>query len=86
VGNYLHEKLQAMPQVKEVRGAGLMLGVALPVSVAAIRKTLLFDKGIFTGSASDLNTIRLLPPLTLNQSQADHFLEAFSSVVALLPV
>ncbi len=80
IGDYLKQRLQTLPQVTEVRGLGLMLGVALPVPAAGIRKSLLFDKGIFTGSASDANTIRLLPPLTLSQNQADQFLEAFASL------
>jgi acetylornithine aminotransferase len=82
VGESLIAALERLPQIKEVRGLGLMIGAELPGPVAAVRKTLLFDHHIFTGSSSDPNTIRLLPPLNLTQEQADHFIEAFGNVLA----
>ncbi len=79
VGNYLMESLSEMDGDFEVRGKGLMIGIEFRYSIAEIRKKLLFDYGIFTG-VSGQNIIRLLPPLSLNISQANEFLSAFEAV------
>lgn len=80
VGGYLIEQLKAFPQVKEVRGRGLMIGIELPESLANVRKELLFKHKIFTGEAKP-NVIRLLPSLALTMEHADQFLTAFKQEV-----
>ncbi len=80
VGGYLIEQLKAFPQVKEVRGRGLMIGIELPDSLANVRKELLFKHRIFTGEAKP-NVIRLLPSLALTMEHADQFLSAFKQEV-----
>lgn len=80
VGNYLMEELRKFPQVKEVRGRGLMIGIELPEELGHIRKELLFTHKIFTGEAKP-NVIRLLPSLALTKAQADQFLTAFKAAL-----
>lgn len=80
VGGYLIEQLKTFPQVKEVRGRGLMIGIELPESLANVRKELLFKHRIFTGEAKP-NVIRLLPSLALTMEHADQFLSAFKQEV-----
>lgn len=80
-GRYLMTELKKLPGVKEVRGRGLMIGIELPFETAALRKKLLFDKGIFVGSASDKNVVRLLPALNIGREQCDAFLKAFSELL-----
>jgi len=80
IGNYLIEELNKIPQIKEVRGVGLMIGIEFEQPVKEIRSRLLFDKKIFTG-ASGTNVIRLLPPLCLSKSDANLFLAAFKEVI-----
>jgi acetylornithine/N-succinyldiaminopimelate aminotransferase len=75
-GNYLMEELRKFPQILEVRGRGLMIGIELPESLAHVRKELLFKHKIFTGEAKP-NVIRLLPSLALTREHADEFLAAF---------
>ena len=81
LGQYLKDAISKVPQVEDVRGLGLMIGAALPGPAAPVRKELLFQHRIFTGSSSDPNTIRLLPPLNLTREQADQFLAAFRAVM-----
>ncbi|WP_343303463.1 aminotransferase class III-fold pyridoxal phosphate-dependent enzyme [Chitinophaga niabensis] len=81
IGEYLTSELKKIPQVKEVRGAGLMIGIDLPDELAHVKKELLFKHKIFTGEAKP-NVIRLLPSLALNKEQADHFLNAFKKELA----
>jgi acetylornithine aminotransferase len=76
VGNYLITELKNLPQIKEVRGRGLMIGIELPEELAYVKKELLFKHHIFTGEAKP-NVIRLLPALNLTKADADVFLEAF---------
>jgi Ornithine/acetylornithine aminotransferase len=81
IGEYLITELKKIPQVKEVRGMGLMIGIDLPDELAHVKKELLFSHKIFTGEAKP-NVIRLLPSLALNKEQADHFLSAFKKELA----
>jgi acetylornithine aminotransferase len=80
VGAYLMEQLKTFPQVTEVRGRGLMIGIELPESLSHVRKELLFKHRIFTGEAKP-NVIRLLPSLALSMEHADQFLTAFKQEV-----
>ncbi|MDO6391498.1 aminotransferase class III-fold pyridoxal phosphate-dependent enzyme [Pontibacter sp. BT731] len=81
MGHYLKEQLEGMPGIKEVRGQGLMIGIELHEPCAAIRKELLNQYGVFTGSSSNKNTLRLLPALTISKAEIDQFLKAFSSIL-----
>jgi len=81
VGAYLMEELKKFPQIKEVRGQGLMIGVEFAEPIKDIRRRLLFDKKVFTG-VSGTNVIRLLPPLCLSMEEAQEFLKRFKEVLA----
>lgn len=75
VGNYAIEKLRNLNGIKEVRGKGLIIGIELDQTAAPIRKALLFEDKIFTGSSSQPNTIRLLPALNVGKAEIDVFIE-----------
>lgn len=75
VGDYLIEKLNNIEEVVELRGRGLMLGLKFPFAVKSLRDDLVHNQKIFTGSASDPNVLRLLPPLTLTKADADIFIQ-----------
>ncbi len=80
-GNYLTEKLKGIPSIKEVRSVGLMTGIELYGPCAEVRKTLLNEYKIFTGSSSNKNTIRLLPALNVTREHIDQFIEALQNVL-----
>jgi acetylornithine aminotransferase len=80
VGGYLMDELRKIPQLKRVRGKGLMIGFDLPDHLKELRKNLLFGQHIFTGEAKP-NTIRLLPSLALRKKDADAFLEAIQEEI-----
>lgn len=81
VGEYLLEKLREMPELSDVRGRGLMIGIEVDRPASEVRKELLFDHHIFTGGAGP-NTVRLLPALTISKEDADRFLTEFRKVIA----
>jgi acetylornithine aminotransferase len=83
VGNYLMEQLKAIPELKNVRGYGLMIGFDVPEELKDLKKNLLWKHKIFTGEAKP-NVIRLLPSLALTKKDADQFLEAVKEEVAVL--
>ena len=80
IGTYLMEELKKFPQIKEVRGQGLMIGMEFEEPIKEIRRKLLFEQKVFTG-VSGTHVIRLLPPLCLSKAEADEFLARFKKVL-----
>jgi len=83
IGNFLMSELAKIPEVKEVRGLGLMIGVEFEEDIADLRKKLLYEKKIFTG-VSGSKVIRLLPPLNLRKENVVHFIEKLKESIAEL--
>lgn len=81
VGSYLMEELKKFPQIKEVRGQGLMIGMEFDAPVKELRTRLLKEQKVFTG-VSGTNVIRLLPPLCLTMEEATEFLQRFKKVLS----
>lgn len=77
IGDYLMKELKGLPNIREVRGRGLMIGIDLSEDKKDVKKNLLFKHHIFTGEAKP-NVIRLLPALNITQKEADLFLEALA--------
>ncbi len=86
VGDYLLQNLKKVPGVVSVSGRGLMIGIQFEYPVATIRKQLVEECHIFTGSASSKNTIRLLPPLCITKAEAQQLVKALLHVSSLQPV
>lgn len=74
VGEFLIKELKQIPQIKEVRGHGLMIGLEFNTPIKELRTKLLKEQHIFTG-VSGTHIIRLLPPLCLKQEEAKEFVE-----------
>lgn len=81
VGHYLMRGLKKIKEIKEVRGSGLLIGIEFPYPIKELRSTLLFKHQLFVGSASQPNTIRLLPPLNINISDADACIEKLTAAL-----
>ena len=80
VGSHLMDELRKLPQIKEVRGCGLMIGMEFEQPIKELRLQLLKEQHVFTG-VSGTNVIRLLPPLCLTMDEADMFLERLAKVL-----
>ena len=80
VGEYLIAELRKIPQLKEVRGRGLMIGMEIEGSGSEMRMRLLKEHHIFTGGAG-ASTVRLLPALTITRKEADKFLSALKALL-----
>ncbi|MEM7368877.1 MAG: aminotransferase class III-fold pyridoxal phosphate-dependent enzyme [Bacteroidota bacterium] len=81
-GTYAIEKLRSIPGIKEVRGLGWMIGIELNQPAKAVRLRLLKEHQIFTGSSSQANVLRLLPPLCVTKEQFDNFFDALTLVLS----
>jgi acetylornithine/succinyldiaminopimelate/putrescine aminotransferase len=71
---YLRARLKEVASVVAVHGLGFLLGVELKDKAAAIQKELL-DRRVITGTSSNPNVLRLLPPLCLQEEHIDLFVD-----------
>lgn len=76
MGQYLLGELRKLPQVNEVRGKGLMIGIELFTDSTNIRNRMLSEHHIFVGSASNKKIIRLLPALNITKENCDRTIAA----------
>jgi len=81
VESHLREGLSKLEQVARVRGLGLLLGIEFKEKAAPIHQRLL-ERRIITGTSSDPNVLRLLPPLCLKIEEADLFIETLKEITA----
>ena len=72
---YLRERLREVEEVVAVHGRGFLLGIEFAEKAATVHKKLLEQK-IITGTSSNPNVLRLLPPLSLQTAEVDLFVEA----------
>ncbi|MBD3314917.1 MAG: acetylornithine/succinylornithine family transaminase [Chitinivibrionales bacterium] len=83
-GKYLKQKLERCcetePRVEAVPGMGLMLGVRMKEDPAKLIQACR-DKGLLVIKAGH-NTIRFMPPLTVENEEIDRAVEIFASVLA----
>jgi acetylornithine/succinyldiaminopimelate/putrescine aminotransferase len=79
--SYLRERLASVPQVLRVRGLGLLLGIEFKERAAPVHQALL-ERHIITGTSSDANVLRLLPPLCLKRDEVDLFVEALREILS----
>jgi acetylornithine/N-succinyldiaminopimelate aminotransferase len=76
---HLRKRLKEVEQVVNVRGKGFLLGLEFSEKAKVVHEQLLERKTI-TGTSSDANVLRLLPPLCLKQPEVDLFVEQLKEV------
>ena len=82
LGIYFNEKAKEIPQVKRVKGRGLMLGLEFDFQVADLRKKLIYEHHLFTGGAKDKTVLRILPALNITIQDLDIFFKALKNALA----
>jgi acetylornithine aminotransferase len=75
MGEFLQNGLASLPGLYNIRGRGLMIGFDLDHDSYALRSKLLHQHQIITGSSRLKETVRILPPLSIQQSECERFLE-----------
>ncbi|MEL7833936.1 aspartate aminotransferase family protein [Fodinibius sp. Rm-B-1B1-1] len=81
IGAKLINDLSKLPEVKEVRGRGLMIGIEFPFEIKEIRQQLINQEQVITGVSSNPNVLRLLPPLGIHNQEIDQFMNAIKNVL-----
>jgi acetylornithine/N-succinyldiaminopimelate aminotransferase len=83
IGKFMHQGfangLQAIAGVKEIRGQGLMIGIELDKPCGELVKQAL-AQGLLINVTAD-NVIRLLPPLVMNQGEAQQLLDILCPLI-----
>ncbi len=73
-----------MPEIKEVRGKGLMIGIELKEGISAKKAAaLMLDNGFLVGTSGDA-VMRILPPFVITQTEIMKFLVALRRVLSVL--
>ena len=78
VEGYLRERLREIEPVVAVHGCGFLLGIEFANRAAPVHQRLL-EKKIITGTSSNPNVLRLLPPLCLQEAEVDLFVSALDT-------
>jgi len=84
ISECFQDKAKSLPHLKSIKGRGLMLGLEFDFPISELRKKLIFNHHIFTGSAKNPNLIRILPPLTIQKKHIDVFFEALENELKIL--
>jgi len=74
--SYFRQKAENLPGRVKVRGRGLMLGLEFDFEIAALRRKLIEEHRIFTGSSKNKNLLRILPSLGIDRNAFDLLFEA----------
>lgn len=80
--NYFRANAAEIPQVKKVKGRGLMLGLEFDFEVADLRKRLIHNQHLFTGGAKDKQVLRILPALNISEGHIDTLFDALKKELA----
>lgn len=79
-GLLLMQELAVIPGIKEVRGAGLLLGIELESLKAADVVTALQNVGVLA-NAANASTVRIAPALIVTDAQISKFITIFKGVI-----
>jgi len=82
LGDHLAEHLRGIDGVTRVDGLGLLIGIGLNIPAKQARDALLRDHRIIAGLSADPQTLRIMPPLSINQKQADAFCDALAQTLS----
>jgi acetylornithine aminotransferase len=80
-GAHLMQELALIQGVKEVRGAGLLLGIELESLKASDVADAMRDAGVLV-NAANATTIRIAPALIVSDAQINKFITIFRKVIA----
>lgn len=80
-GAHLIQELALIPGVKEVRGAGLLLGIELDSLKASDIATAMRNAGVLVNAANE-TTIRIAPALIVTDVQINKFISIFRKVIS----
>jgi acetylornithine/N-succinyldiaminopimelate aminotransferase len=81
LGTYFQEKAAEIPEIKKIKGKGLMIGLEFDFEIADLRKKMILEQHMFTGSAKNKKLLRFLPALNITKEEIDLFFEALKKAL-----
>ncbi len=81
LGAYFREKASEITEIKNIKGRGLMIGLEFDFEVAPLRKRMILEQHMFTGSAKNKKLLRFLPALNITKKDIDLFFDGLKKVV-----
>lgn len=80
-GNYFMQEIAMIPGIKEVRGAGLLIGFELQSLKASDVATAMREAGVLVNAANE-TTIRIAPALIVTDLQINKFISILKKVIS----
>ena len=80
-GNHLLQEIALISGVKEVRGAGLLIGIEFESDIAQQVSTKMLDAGVLVNAAT-ANTLRIAPALNVSTAQITKFISILGKVLS----
>ncbi len=75
VGDHIRRAASRITGVTDISGRGLLLGLRLDRPAADVQRKL-FESRVLTGTSSDPNILRLMPPLSFSRTEANLVVDA----------
>ncbi len=75
VGDHIRRAVSRIAGVTDISGRGLLLGLRLDRPAADVQRKL-FESRVLTGTSSDPNVLRLMPPLSFSRTEANLVVDA----------
>ena len=83
ISDYFIKIAKTIPQIKNSKGRGLMLGLEFDFEVSDLRRKLIYSYHIFTGGAANKKLLRILPPLNIEKKHIDQFFESLVNALKI---
>ncbi|AFJ90763.1 aspartate aminotransferase family protein [Blattabacterium sp. (Blaberus giganteus)] len=81
MGKILLQKLRLIPEIKEIRGRGLMIGLEFDFPIQDLKNFLIYKEKVFVGTSNNPYVLRLLPPLNINENHIKSFLKKLKNAL-----
>ncbi|WP_185861035.1 aspartate aminotransferase family protein [Blattabacterium cuenoti] len=84
MGKILLDQLRIIPEIKEIRGRGLMIGLKFDFPIQNLKNILIYKEKVFVGTSNHPYVLRLLPPLNINENHIKLFVKKLKNALFYL--
>ncbi|WP_185868296.1 aspartate aminotransferase family protein [Blattabacterium cuenoti] len=81
MGGLLIQEMSSIPEIKEIRGRGLMLGIEFNFPIEKIKNILIYGERVFVGISNNPYVLRLLPPLNIQTKHVKLFVNKLKNAL-----
>ncbi|BBA17258.1 aspartate aminotransferase family protein [Blattabacterium cuenoti] len=84
MGEIILKELSVIPEIKKIRGRGLMIGVEFDFPVMDLKNVLVYKEKVFVGVSNNPYVLRLLPSLNIDENHIKLFLKKLKNALSYL--